>query len=344
MVRGGELGHHVERHSWPSLMRSGPSDIHAPRTLYSSPASSFRLGCGSRCSRRLRMSSGERMFWWSLALVCLGLADSAVAGDTSADRLRIAFPDDRLAVHGLPWFAEDAPALRRLPMRLQSELRPPVWSLAQHPSGGRIRFRTDSTTVGLVAENPAFSNMHHMASVGENGFDLYVNGGSIWAVPGPTPKARLPGNGALEPSRTLRDVTLYLPLYKPVRIMEISLDSNAVCGPAILYGLAAPSSTTNPSTTMAVRTHLRILARPPAERDERGFRHFGVSATALGDPPVAEAITGLEPSCVVLDSSGQSVARPVCRCAAGLRRHPAPEVAARSDPGDRPVLLCRRVI
>lgn len=56
-------------------------------------------------------------------------------------------------------FGEDKPALRCLPLRLKDRFRPPVWELAQEPSGGRIRFRTDSTTVGLVAENPHFSNM-----------------------------------------------------------------------------------------------------------------------------------------------------------------------------------------
>src|SRR6266566_638243 len=34
-------------------------------------------------------------------------------------RQRIAFPDVRLEVFGLPWFSEDKPALRRLPLRLK---------------------------------------------------------------------------------------------------------------------------------------------------------------------------------------------------------------------------------
>ena len=66
---------------------------------------------------------------------------------------RIPFPDPRLQVHGLPFFKEDAPILRRLPERIKDRLRKPVWDLAQHPSGGRIRFRTDSTRVSIAAKS-----------------------------------------------------------------------------------------------------------------------------------------------------------------------------------------------
>ena len=118
-----------------------------------------------------------------IAPVLVLVAMSPCAGAEPAARQTISFPDARLAVYGLPWFNEDSPTLRRLPARLKDKFRSPVWSLAQQPSGGRIRFRTDSTTVGIVAENPKFSNMHHMPSVGENGFDVYVGRdymGSAW--------------------------------------------------------------------------------------------------------------------------------------------------------------------
>jgi hypothetical protein len=68
-----------------------------------------------------------------------------------AELQKIAFPDARVQVHGLGWFAEDTPVLRRLPARLKDGFRKPVWDLAQHPSGGRLRFRTDSLRVGILA-------------------------------------------------------------------------------------------------------------------------------------------------------------------------------------------------
>src|ERR1035438_954655 len=104
-----------------------------------------------------------------LPLLLLELSPSQSVAAEASPRQSIAFPDPRLAVYGLPWFSEDSPVLRRLPARLKDTFRPAIWSLAQQPSGGRIRFRTDSKTVGIVAENPGFSNMHLMPSVGENG-------------------------------------------------------------------------------------------------------------------------------------------------------------------------------
>ena len=92
-----------------------------------------------------------------IPLLFLNPGPKVTAAAEPSSRQIIAFPDPRLAVYGLPWFSEDSPVLCRLPARLKETFRPAVWSLAQQPSGGRIRFRTDSKTVGIVAQNPGFS-------------------------------------------------------------------------------------------------------------------------------------------------------------------------------------------
>ena len=63
-----------------------------------------------------------------------------------------AFPDASFEVSGLPWFAENSPELWRLPKRMEKVVRPPVWELAMCPSGGRIRFSSDTTTLALRLE------------------------------------------------------------------------------------------------------------------------------------------------------------------------------------------------
>lgn len=214
----------------------------------------------------------------------------------------VPFPDARLAVYGLPWFREDQPKLLRLPACLQAKFREPVWDLAQCPSGGRIRFRTDSTTLRLSAKNPYFSNMHHMPSVGENGFDLYVDSnyiGSAW----PDAAAQITKEWRLGTERRWREVTLYLPLYKPVTIQEFGFDLGARLETAKPYAIAKPvvyygSSITqggcasNPGGSCQAFLERRLQA---------DFVNLGFSGNGMGDPAVAEAITELDPSCIVLD-------------------------------------------
>jgi hypothetical protein len=235
-------------------------------------------------------------------IVITVFAFACFAADAPAQRQNIGFPDARLTVFGLPWFSEDSPVLRRLPMRLKDRFSPPVWELAQQPSGGRIRFRTDSTKIGLIARNPGFSNMHHMASVGENGFDLYVGReyrGSAW----PDNRGKIVRIWEIGRERVMRDVTIYLPLYKPVTIESVNLDPDAkiesptpyaVRKPIVYYGssITQGGCASNPGGSSEA-----ILGRFL----NADFVNLGFSGNGMGEPAVAEAICELDPSCIVLD-------------------------------------------
>lgn len=228
----------------------------------------------------------------------------AIAQPVTA-RQHIAIPDARLGVYGLPWFSEDKPVLRRLPLRLKDRFRPPVWGLAQDPSGGRIRFRTDSTTIGLIADNPHFSNMHHMASVGENGFDLYIGRdyvGSAW----PDTAGKIAKEWRVGRERKMRDITLYLPLYKAVTIQELSLDADAQLEPATPYAITKPivyygSSITQGGCASNPGGACQAILERKLNAD---FVNLGFSGNGLGEPALAEAICELDPSCIVLDFWG----------------------------------------
>jgi hypothetical protein len=242
------------------------------------------------------------------SVLVLGAVSPCVAAEQAA-RQTISFPDSRLAVYGLPWFNEDSPTLRRLPLRLKDKFRPPVWGLAQQPSGGRIRFRTDSTTVGIVAENPKFSNMHHMPSVGENGFDIYVGRdymGSAW----PDAAGKITKEWRVGAERKMRDITLYLPLYKAVTIQSVSLEEGAALERATPYAIQKPivyygSSITqggcasNPGGSCQAILERRLNA---------DFVNLGFSGNGMGEPALAEAICELDPSCIVLDFWGNPTA------------------------------------
>src|ERR1041384_8875793 len=85
---------------------------------------------------------------------------------SGAETAWIAPPDPRLEVDGLPWFAENAGEFIRLPLRLKDTLPKAVWNLGNSPSGGRIRFRTDSNTLAIRVEYPSPPNMTNMHALG----------------------------------------------------------------------------------------------------------------------------------------------------------------------------------
>ena len=251
-------------------------------------------------------------FSWFLPFYLALLPIVSTHADLAPDaaRQRIAFPDLRLAVYGLPGFNEDKPVLRRLPLRLKERLRPPVWDLAQDPSGGRIRFRTDSKRIGIAAQNPGFSNMHHMASVGENGFDLYVGrdyAGSAW----PDSGGKIAKEWQVGRDRQMRDITIYLPLYKPVTIQELSLDPEAQLEPPTPYAMPKPivyygSSITQGGCASNPGGSCQAILERELNAD---FINLGFSGNGMGEPALAEAICELDPSCIILDFWGNPSAK-----------------------------------
>src|SRR6185503_9255524 len=152
----------------------------------------------------------------------------------------IPFPDQRLEVAGLPWFKEDKPNLYRLPIRLKSTFRKEVWDLAENTSGGRIRFRTNSGKLNLKAKCANEWTMYHITSIGQNGFDVYVNGlyrGSTQEIKA---DRNVVGEWELGEKGVEKDVTLYMPLYKGATIQQIELDKDATIGPPSPFKLKDP--------------------------------------------------------------------------------------------------------
>lgn len=239
-----------------------------------------------------------------LLLFCLSPAIPAAVLD-STDAQRIAFPDERLVVNGLPWFGEDKPVLRRFPARLKDTFRAPVWSLAQQPSGGRIRFRTDSLEVAIVAQSPDTSVMFHITSIGQNGFDIYVDGEYLSSA-APDKEGKIVKSWVVGRERKLRDISIYLPLYKGVTVKEIVVEPKARIEAPAAFALTKPvvhygSSITQGGCASNPGLSCQAIVSRWLNVD---FVSLGFSGNGLGEPAVAQAIAEIDASCYVLDYWG----------------------------------------
>ncbi len=219
--------------------------------------------------------------------------------------MTINFPDDRLKVHGLPWFGEDKPIVRRLPERLKGTFRQPVWDLAQHPAGGRIRFRTDSRHVSIRAKSPDYYVMNHITRIGQSGFDIYVDGYFQGSV-SPDDKGVISADWAIAPPKgrkKLRNCEISMPLYKPVTIESIGIDDDASITDPAPFALPKPvvyygtSITQGGCASTPGTTYQSFISR----WTNTDFVNLGFSGNGLGEPELATAISEIDACCYVID-------------------------------------------
>jgi lysophospholipase L1-like esterase len=219
--------------------------------------------------------------------------------------------DPRLEVRGLPWFQENNAKTIRLPLRLKEALPPAVWNLGLSPSGGRIRFRTNSTRLAIRLDYPSPPNMANMHAFGQTGVDLYLDG--VYRSTATAPKDAAAGRTVefvfFEGlPRATRDVLLYLPLYKPVNVLGLQIDADAeisaarrfaVQKPVVFYGT---SITQGGCASRSGMSYQAILAR----QLNIDFVNLGFSGNGKGEPVVAAMTAEIDASAFVLDFSGNN--------------------------------------
>lgn len=220
------------------------------------------------------------------------------------------YRDPAFTIQGLPWFGASDPTLRRLPARAQALVRPAVWDLAHHPSGARLRFQTDSSSLTLRITHPHVE-MLNMAPIGHSGIDLYVGPPEkpvYWNVTRPNlaaQRAQQPYEYALfdHCSRDLRECTLYLPVYNQLNDLEIGLDAGARILPPTPYAHAKPivfygtSITHSGCASRPSNGYVPILGR----RLNSDVVNLGFSGNGVGEPEVARLVAELDAAVFVLD-------------------------------------------
>jgi hypothetical protein len=248
--------------------------------------------------------------------VALFFLAAALAAQTPEARYRwLPVTSPEVEIDGLPWFAPNQGELFRLPLTLEKVVRPAVWNLAKSPSGGRIRFRTDAAAIAIRLEYPSPPNMANMHAFGQTGVDLYADGAYIAsaiadkdAAPGKTyEKVLFTGMPRAE-----REIVIYLPLYKPVKVLGVGVDPEAhikkprafaLSRPVVFYGT---SITQGGCASRSGMSYQAILGRML----NIDFVNLGFSGNGIGEPEMAQAVGEIDAACYVLDfaQNNQNVA------------------------------------
>lgn len=245
-----------------------------------------------------------------VVLVMCTTAAMAQTAKAPAGLRWIQLPNPQIEVDGLPWYSENDGNLYRLPERLKDTYPKAVWKLAQDPSGGRLRFRTNSSVLAIRLEYPSPPNMANMQSFGQSGVDLYV-GNNYWGTAIADKQAR-PGkiyehvyfNFTGQP-RTERAITLYLPLYMGVKVLGIGIDAGSTLNRPAPFLLPKPVVFYGTSITQGC-----CASRPGISYEAKigrklnlNFVDLGFSGAGKYEPSLAHAISKIDASCYILDGS-----------------------------------------
>jgi lysophospholipase L1-like esterase len=212
----------------------------------------------------------------------------------------------KIDVAGLPWFQENHGEFWRLPARSKESFPKEVWNLSLDSTGGRIRFRTDSSTVALRLEWPHPPGMRNMHAFGQSGVDLYV--GNTYRGTAVPDKDAAPGKVYehvyfKDQPRVMREITIYLALYSPVKVLEIGLDKDpalefpapfAVAAPLVFYGT---SITQGGCASRPGMSYQAILGR----RLNLNHINLGFSGNGKGEAALAGAVAEIDAAAFILD-------------------------------------------
>jgi hypothetical protein len=214
----------------------------------------------------------------------------------------IAFPDPRFEVRGLPWFAENAPDLWRLPKRAIAKGLPKVVrDLGRSPSGGRIRFASTTSQLRIRARSVGAKERWNMSAFGGSGLDVYVNG--VYWKSGVFPESDLDKTFFEGADRSRKEIVIYLPTYQEVRVLAIGVDADAEIAAARPFALDKPvvfygsSVCQGSGVCRPAMTYEAIVCR----RLNLDFVNLGFGGAGKAEPEVVALVNEIEAACFVLD-------------------------------------------
>lgn len=191
----------------------------------------------------------------------------------------------------------------RFPLKARSIVRDPVWQLSRCPAGINIRFSTNSPALSVKWDG--FNSMVHMPATGVSGLDLYVRHRGKWrwlAIGRPSAELNETQLFSGIPEKP-RDYVLYLPLYNPVRKIELGIpypyelkaSPHRNKKPVVFYGTSITQGGCASRPGMCYPSLMGRWLDIPAI-------NLGFSGNGIMEPEVIDLLCELDPAIYVLDN------------------------------------------
>lgn len=237
----------------------------------------------------------------------LEIIDENFKVETEIDKSDIVFYSalkPPFSLHGLIY---ENDKLRRMPEETARGVSDGVYYLHSNTAGGRMRFKTDSLYIGIVAKMSNIGKMDHFAITGSAGFDMYIkeDGKEEFNSTFRPPFDLENGYESIFEfkSRKMREITINFPLYSDVNGLYIGLmdgarlegaDPYASERPIVYYG---SSITQGGCASRPGNAYPSILSR----RFNLDHINLGFSGNARGEDAIADYIAGLDMELFVYD-------------------------------------------
>lgn len=196
-------------------------------------------------------------------------------------------------------------AFKRMPSEIAENINPSVKALHRHSSGGRIRFRTDSSKILLRSVLPPFDNFDHMPKTGFGCFDLYVDGEykNSFRHSSKTTHGNVYDSTITVGDKKMRDILINFPLYTEVLDVSIALEDDAIVEAPKPYTFSKPFVVYGSSITQGGCASHPGNAFPNqlSRRFDIDFINLGFSSGGLAEIEMAEYIAGLDMSLFLFD-------------------------------------------
>ena len=187
-----------------------------------------------------------------------------------------------------------------------------VANLSKHTSGGRIRFSTDSSTIGISVAYSSLCRMSHMPLTGSSGFALLEKVGSTYKTvyvfrPDSKEGTGYTGEVMIE-EKGVHEYVMYFPLYNDVTKLEIYLDKDGKLyepekyrdvKPILYYGASIDQGgcASRPDSSYPA-----IISK----WNDVDFINLGFSGNAKGEIVMAEYLTGIDCSMLFMAYDGNA--------------------------------------